>query len=99
MTTWDMDAPVSRSADQVSTVIDGETVLLSVEAGKYFAMTEVGTRIWELLEQPRSPSTILETLLAEFDVDEETCRTDLLAFLGQLDEQGLLHRGEEESSR
>jgi len=38
----------------LSTTIDGETVILHRDVGKYYGLNEVGTFVWELLQEPRS---------------------------------------------
>ena len=81
---------VVRSPDQVSGALDGKVVLLSIENGEYYNLNEVGSRIWELLEQPRSVAELIERLLGEFAVDRATCEREALAFLEQLARDKLL---------
>jgi hypothetical protein len=64
--------------------IDGEIVIMSIEQEKYYGLDPIGSRIWELIAQPRSVADLCEMLLAEFDIDRETCQRDVLAFLERL---------------
>ncbi|MDP4203104.1 MAG: PqqD family protein [Bacteroidota bacterium] len=66
-------------------IIDGELddnqVMMHLENGKYFGLNPVGKRIWALLDQPESFEDIIGVLLAEFDVEENLCRKEVLEFL------------------
>nr|WP_319565123.1 lasso peptide biosynthesis PqqD family chaperone [uncultured Rhodoferax sp.] len=73
-----------RDPDLISTDMDGDTVMLSIERGEYFGIGGVGTRVWELLEQAVSMQTIVQAICAEYDVDEATCLADVQAFFNEL---------------
>ena len=70
--------------------IEGETVLLDVEAERYYALDEVGSRCWELLAEHGDLEKVVASMLAEFDVDEATLRSDLEGLLEQLSAAGLV---------
>lgn len=70
--------------------VSDELILLDVVGGGYFGLDKVGARIWRLLAEGRSAADILETLLAEYAVDEPRARQDLLALLGELNMRGLI---------
>ena len=73
-----------------STVIDGETVILHVETGKYCGLNEVGSLIWETLETKSTFSNIVEKVTQHFNVTEEICTPDILVFLKKLQENNLV---------
>lgn len=81
---------IVRSPDQVSGDLDGRVVLLSIENGEYYNMNEVGSRIWALLEKPMTVAALIDTLLAEFEVERATCEKEAMAFLEQLRKDKLL---------
>ena len=60
-----------RSPDSISTVLDGETVILNIVSGGYSGLNEVGTAVWNLLENHVTLADMREILLAEFDVTHE----------------------------
>ena len=64
--------------------------MLDTEAGRYFALNDVGTYLWELLEQPRSMPELRMAVCAEFDVDAAACEADVSAFLRSLMDSGLV---------
>jgi hypothetical protein len=81
---------VKKSADQVSCDMAGEAVTLNLESGMYFGMDKVAARIWDLLEEPRTLKHIRDVILQEYQVDQESCERDLLAFLDQMESAGLI---------
>ena len=82
---------VGRSRDHVSCRVDDETVLMHLETGKYFGYDPVGTRVWELLEEPMAISALCQRLVGEYaDVDLDRCTGDVIAFLQELVGEGLV---------
>lgn len=80
----------SRSTDLLTTVIDGDIVALSLSRDSYFGMSGTGTRVWELLETPRSIDELVTLICSEFVVDEATARADIIAFVSELHQNRLL---------
>jgi coenzyme PQQ biosynthesis protein PqqD len=68
----------------------GQTVLLRLEDGGYYALDEVGAIIWDLCDGQRPVSGIVTALCAEFDAPEETVRADVLEFIGDLRREQLV---------
>ena len=85
-----LNSTVKWTDDLVSCDLDGETALMSVENGKYYAMDPMGSRIWALLEQARPVSAICSLLLEEFEVEPSQCEHDVLAFLNELAQDNLI---------
>ena len=85
-----LDTTLQRNDDIFSTDVDGEVVMMSIERGSYFGANKMGSRIWELLEQPTLVSGLCEQLMEEFDVDPDRCRTDVLAYMEHLSEHELV---------
>jgi hypothetical protein len=50
----------------------------------------MGTRIWELLDQPREIDWLQEALLTEFRVSPEQCAAELKAFLSDMVKRGAI---------
>lgn len=88
----ELEAMFQRDPQLVSTIMDGDTVMMDVERGEYYGLGGVGSRIWELLENPVSVQQLIQTLCAEFEVDEDSCRADLGGFLSALEEKAVVHR-------
>lgn len=85
-----LDSIVVRSDQQISTEVNGEIVMMSVEQGSYFGIGGVGTEIWHLIAEPRSARDVCAALIESFDVDPATCETETLGFLTTLSDAGLV---------
>jgi hypothetical protein len=70
--------------------VEGETVLLEVEEGRYWVLDDVGTRCWELLSEHCDVDRVVAAMLSEFDVDEATLRADISALVERLIEAKLV---------
>lgn len=81
---------VQVSANQVSSNLGDEAVVLNFENGIYYGLNPVSARIMELLAEPRTVRSIHEVLLEEYDVESERCRQDLINLLEKLREHDLI---------
>lgn len=91
MTSIPDNAVVQRSNQVVANALnDDETVMLDVDRGKYFGVEGAGHHIWETVVDPTSVDELIRTLLEQYEVDESTCRSDTLAFLSDLADNGLI---------
>lgn len=62
----------------------GEKVMVDFESGKYYMLKGVANDIWDLLIDGITVDEIVNTLLSEYDVTEETCRNEVNKFLEQM---------------
>ncbi|HEY0606521.1 MAG TPA: lasso peptide biosynthesis PqqD family chaperone [Herpetosiphonaceae bacterium] len=83
-------AVVVATKEQVSSDLEGEAVILNLKNGMYYGLDAIGSRIWELLQQPQSVAALRDAIMAEYDVDAERCERDLLALLNNLAEVQLI---------
>lgn len=91
MTGFSADTVVERRSDVLANDLSAtETVMLDVAGGSYYGMRDVSKVIWDHLESPLTVNELCERLIAEFDVDPETCRREATAFLEDLHERGLI---------
>jgi Coenzyme PQQ synthesis protein D (PqqD) len=85
---------VVRSPDIIATDMDGETVMMSIEQGQYYGLSGIGPFLWDQLAEPLSIEELCRRAMQAYDVDEATCQADMLAFIGDLLENGALrHAG------
>jgi hypothetical protein len=71
-------------------VVADESVLLDLASENYLGLDEVGTRIWQLINDGETMRSVVATLLDEYDTDEDTLVRDLDNLLGDLQTQGLI---------
>lgn len=81
---------LSRKPGIMTADMNGATVMMDIETGKYYNLGETGGRIWELLESPLSLDALLDALTKEYSVSVEQCEKDTVPFLASLVERGLL---------
>jgi hypothetical protein len=74
----------------ISTNLDEETVLMSIEAGAYYGLEGPARSIWEALEKPITYSELLLQLTEEYQTTTETCAPDVEKFLQEMVREGLL---------
>jgi len=79
-----LDAIAVVSQQQVSTTLSGEVIILGLQDTVYYGLQEVGTRIWQLLQTPRSIRDIAACIVAEYDVVERDAVADVQAFISDL---------------
>jgi hypothetical protein len=84
------DTVLQRKPDTLFNQIDGEVVMLSIENSEYYGMDKVGSRIWEMLEQPHSFKALVTILMEEYEVSEQQCNDDTLAFIKKLTDKNLV---------
>jgi hypothetical protein len=79
-----LDSCVVVSSDQITSQLGDESVMLSLSDGMYYGLDPIGTRIWSMLDHPRSVREICEVLQEEYDVQTSECEQSVLALLRDL---------------
>lgn len=91
----DKTAKIRMKAKRNVTDLAGEKVMVDFEQGKYFCIKGVGNDIWDMLdgqegEDSITVEAILHKLMEEYEVMEEVCEKEVLAFLDKLEQAGIL---------
>lgn len=86
----DKDAIVTRNDEMMSAPVDREIVFLNQSTDSYVALDEVGRQIWDLLDRPRRVGELVDVLCSEFDGSREAITADVVAFLHELDGEGIV---------
>lgn len=81
---------VCRNAEILGTGVGIDLVMMDVEKGYYYGLDGIGRRIWEAMAEPIQVDTLCRSLADHYDVDVEVCLRDVLSFLEQLRERGLV---------
>ncbi|MGB5505541.1 MAG: PqqD family protein [Sulfurovum sp.] len=85
-----LDQKVTFAETVFAQEVDGEMVLLDMESENYFGLDEVGTAIWQAMQEEATLQEVLEVLLDQYDVEAEVLERDLSDFVGKLLESGLV---------
>jgi Coenzyme PQQ synthesis protein D (PqqD) len=86
----DEETLVRRAGRMIETELDGELIGLEIDRGTCFGFNATATRIWALIEQPKRFGELTDTLVGEYEVDADTCRSELAALLATLERSGLV---------
>ena len=85
-----LDQKVTFAETVFAQEVDGEMVLLDMESENYFGLDEVGTAIWQAMQEKETLKEVFEALLEQYDVEEEMLENDLSDFVAKLVESGLV---------
>jgi Coenzyme PQQ synthesis protein D (PqqD) len=81
---------VAVAPDTLINEVGGESVLLNLKNECYYGLDEIGTRMWKALASGATIQEVGDRLLAEYDVDAETLRRDLVELVGKLLDRELI---------
>jgi len=79
-----------QDSEPIAATIDEDVVMLSVRAGAYFGLNDVGSEIWNMLATPRRLGDVCRSLSSLYEVDDETVARDVFPFLQMLVDSGLV---------
>jgi hypothetical protein len=86
----DLDTRLSIPPQVMSRLVGDETVLLDLESGTYFGLDGVGKLIWEKIGEGLTLGEVAEVIVSEYEVDEAQAQSDVIEFVTNLVERGLL---------
>lgn len=90
MTELSRSSKIVVSKEVVSCDLGGETAMLDMKEGIYYGLNEIGTIIWELIQKPITLQEIIDKILEEYEVDDETCYADVVELIDQMVENKLV---------
>lgn len=79
---------VEKKGDWLAAKVGDELVMMSAENGNYIGLSEIGARIWELIETPQELNAVCNRLQLEYDVAPDLCRVEVESFLSELEKYG-----------
>lgn len=86
-----LNSKIIRSEDFITSTVENDLVMMSLEKGAYYSLDTIGSHIWERIAQPITVAALCQNLTDEFDVETEQCQADVLAFLNELLTEGMVH--------
>ncbi len=84
------DTQISRNADILANSIGSETVMMSIEAGRYFGTNKTGSYIWGLLESPLTYEALCDRIVTDFSITKEQCEADVKPYIEKLSEENII---------
>ena len=90
MSEIDLDTIVGRAPGFTTAAVHEELMMLNVEQGAYFSLDPIASEIWNMLEKPARVGDLVDRLQGRYAVDPAQCRADVLAFLAELQQNGMI---------
>lgn len=81
---------MGRAREQLFTRLDDEMLALDPDDGRCYSLNVSAARVWELLGAPIMVREVCKRLATEYEVDDKTCTTDVIALLEKLRAAGLV---------
>jgi hypothetical protein len=81
---------ISRNPAILTADVDSETVMMSIEAGRYYGLDDIGTVIWRRIDPPCSFGDLVDQLVSEYDADRATIASDVRALLDRMAQQDVV---------
>ena len=85
-----LDSKLRLPEQVVFTFVGEDAILLNTRTNKYFALDDVGARVWHLLSEGKSLRDSYGIVLSEYEVDAGPLEQDLLELVNHLMENGLV---------
>lgn len=86
-----LSSVVRPSAEQVSSQLGDEVVIMNMKDGNYYGLDGAGAHAWTQLQQgPQSIAALRDAILAAFEVEPAVCEQDLIELLGALQAEGIV---------
>jgi hypothetical protein len=90
----DKDSVFRRRSDVRYRIVGPEAVVVRQSVPEVLVLNGVGARVVERIDGTLTVDTLVSALAGEYDVERETLERDVVAFLGELAEGGVIERVE-----
>src|SRR6185437_977662 len=90
MPTLSLQSVIQREPGTIAAEAGEDVVMVSIENGRYYGVSQVARAIWEAIERPISVSDLINDLITNYSVNRSTCEKETFAFLEQLAAERLL---------
>jgi hypothetical protein len=87
--------PFIKGTDLTTRRIAGETLIVPVRGSvgdldAIYTLNEIGSRVWQLMDEPRTVKEIAVVISAEYDVTEAEAERDVSELLASMEAAGLV---------
>jgi hypothetical protein len=84
--------PLRPSPDVIARHLGDGAVLVHLPSNRVFELNHTGSRVWELIGEGVPIPQMVQTLVAEFDMDPEGVEADVNDLIAWLRDENLLQR-------
>lgn len=84
------DTLIARNSGILANEIGAETVMMSIEQGKYYGTNKTGSYIWQVLETPMTFGELCAKLASDFSIPEDKCREEVKPFIEEMQRENII---------
>ncbi len=88
----DRDETLTHAPSVLACQVGTDVVLLNSTSGRYYALDEVGSRIFELIGSGHSLGAVHDILIDTYDAAPDVLWSDLVAFCTRMSSLGIVVR-------
>lgn len=81
---------IHRNNDILTSDLDGEKVMMSIQRGEYYGLGKTGTFIWDHINEPIAIKDLVSLITEKYKVDKNNCFEDIAPFIIDLIEKELI---------
>ncbi len=82
---------VRKCSDRyIETKIDGDVILMDIDAGSFHALKKSSVAIWQMLDETDRTDVLSDTVCARFEVEPDIARAQLETLFLQLEGAGFV---------
>jgi hypothetical protein len=85
-----MKSKFIRNNETIAEHVDDELVMADIDAGRYYGLNDIAAAIWQNLETMITLEDLCKCLCKNYEVTEEQCAAEVLAFLHELEIRNLI---------
>ena len=85
-----LDTIVAQSDDVISDQVGAEVVMLRLKSSAYYNTDDIGAIIWKQIASPQLVDDLCKALMEIYDVTPDRCHADVLSFLNQAYQEGMI---------
>jgi hypothetical protein len=93
-----LNSVVQRDPNVIGAEAGEDVVMVSIDKGEYYGVSEVAREIWQAIESPKKVSDLIDILVESYNVERSLCEKETLLFLEELLAERLLQVTSEPSS-
>ena len=79
-----------RSPNSAFRVYDGQATIVLPDRAEVKVLNTVGSLVWERMDGARTVAEIVDAIVAEYDIALDEARRDVLEFIEELRESGMV---------
>lgn len=79
-----------KCESHIKTVVDDELVLMHLESGKFFSLTDTGRAVWERIDRHDTAAALADAMTQRYDVARARALEEIGAVLAKFEERGLI---------